>query len=333
MLEYPRHVSKAIAGFPMGDKPERTVPVYLPPGYSKSQNYPVVFFLAGFSAKGATYLTDDSAFGTPLPVRFDEAISERTLPAFIGVFPDCTSKLGHSQYVNSPAFGNYNDYLCDELTAFIDDSYATYKDPAYRVLVGHSSGGFGALITGMQRPDSFHWIGASAADGFFEHLMMTELAKTLIEIQRAGSIEKLITEILAKPTARNISGSQFSAILLLAMAPCYAPNVKNPPLYGDLFFDAQTGEIRQDVWEKYLAWDPIRMVDRYAGNLGKLKGIQLECGMQDEHALLFAHRQLSQKLKAQGIIHELVEYPGTHSGHHWRYEGRLERLLGRMLKG
>jgi enterochelin esterase-like enzyme len=332
MIEWVTHSSQAIKGFPMGDPHDRTFPVYLPPGYSTqaSAPYPVVFFLAGFSGKGSAYLADDSAYGVPLQNRFDQAIAGGSLRPFIGVFPDCTSKLGHSQYVNSPAFGKYMDYLCNELTAFIDEKYPTHRDGLHRILAGHSSGGYGALITGMQRPDAFHWLSVSAADSFFETNILPLLNGALIEINRAGGVQKFVDGVLAKPGPRNIGSREFEAMMTLAMAPCYSPNVKNPPLYGDLFFDLETGAIRPEVWGKYRTWDPINMMDRYVDNLKKLGFIQLECGLQDEHALQWGHRQIARKLAAHAIPHELNEYPGSHSGHHWRFESRLARLFEKM---
>lgn len=333
MIEWVTHTSRAIEGFPMGDPATRDFPVYLPPGFriQPSKPYPVVFFLAGFSGKGSTYLSDDSAFGVPLQKRFDKAVEAGNLPPFIGVFPDCTSKLGHSQYVNSPAFGNYMDYLCDELVPFIDEKYPTHRDPAFRVLAGHSSGGFGALVTAMIRPDAFHWIAASAADSFYAVSLLPNLNKVLMQLQRSGGIRAFIESVLAKPTARNIGGQEIETILTLAMAPCYAPNLENAPLYGDLYFDVETGAVRDAIWKKYLAWDPVHMVDRYAANLKKIRFILLECGMQDEHALQWGHRQIAQKLQAQGIAHAINEYSGGHSGHHWRFESRLKTLFDRML--
>ncbi len=331
MIETVTFSSQAIKGFPMGDPFERSFPLYLPPGYSKTAGpYPVVFFLAGFGGKGSGYLSDDSAFGISLQARFDAAISQKRLAPFIGVFPDCTSKLGHSQYMNSPAIGNYMDYVCDELTAFIDDTFPTFASPDKRVVVGHSSGGFGALIIGMLRPDAFRWISSSAGDGLYEFSVMHLLNNTLIELNAAGSISKFVSDMLAKPSSRQIGGRQFDAIMALALSACYAPNTGNPPHYGDLFFDLETGAIRPEIWEKYLAWDPVRMVDRHIDNLKRLRFIQLEAGLQDEHGLQWAHRQVALKLKAHGIAHEVVEYPGAHGGHHWRFEGRLQRLLERV---
>lgn len=332
MIEWLTFSSEAIKGFPMGDPHERTFPVYLPPNYDakNSEPYPVIFFLAGFSGKGATYLTDDSAFGTPLPARFDRAINAGTMRPFIGVFPDGTSKLGCSQYVNSSAFGNYMDYFCDELPKFIDSKFRTHGSRDFRAIAGHSSGGFGALVTGMMRPEAYSCILSSAGDSFYEVSLLRNITLSLIEIEKAGSVEKFVSSFLENENPKSLSSAQFETMLTIAMAPCYAPNVNHPPVYGDLFFELKTGTVIPEIWEKYMAWDPVRMVDRYAMNLQKLKYIRLESGAQDEHALQFGHRQIAKKLTAHGIGFEFEEYPGKHGGHHWRFEGRVRRILEAM---
>jgi enterochelin esterase-like enzyme len=324
--------SKKLKGFPMKDAHARTFPVYLPPGYSKKPKVPynVFFLLAGYSGKGSAYIADDSAFGVPLQARLDRAILDKKLPPCIVVFPDCTSKYGCSQYVNSPAFGHYMDYLCDELVPLIDEKYPTRRSRDHRAVAGHSSGGFGALVTGMLRPDAFGIVCSSAGDSFYEANVISQINTMMIELQKAGGIEKFIKGFLEADNRRSLSSGAFDCMMMLQLASCYAPNPKAPPLYGDLFFDLETGALIPEVWEKYLSWDPVRMVDRQAANLRKLKWILLEAGLQDEHALQWGHRQIAQKLKGLGVPHEVVEYPGGHGGHHWRFESRLIRMSQRM---
>lgn len=322
---------KALKGFPMGDPSLRRFPVYLPPGYSAKSELPVVYFLAGFSGKGAGYINESSAFDIGLPTRFDKAICENRLKPFIGVFPDGSSKLGCSQYVNSPALGNYMDYLCDELVPFIESKFGASSDPHKRFLVGHSSGGFGALVTAFLRPEVFKSICSSAGDGFYEINILPSVAYAVGEIAKAGGVEKFIQSFLAGPSTAYYSSNKFSTMLTLAMAPCYAPNLKAAPVYGDLFFDLHTGEIIPESWEKYLAWDPVRMVEKHAKNIQKLDFILLESGADDEHGLHLAHRQLAKKFQKLGVPHDIQEYPGKHGGHHWRFEDRLTRLLARPV--
>lgn len=317
---------RALRDFPMGDPSKRSFPVYLPPGFSASaKGLPTVYFLAGYGSRGASYLSDDSPFGVPFATRMDRAIEAKTLPPFVGVFPDCTSKLGHSQYLNSPSFGHYMDYLCDELVPLIEDTFG--GNPTRRVLTGHSSGGFGALATALLRPGVFQAVSASASDSFFEISLLPMVNKALIEIEKSGGVGPFVESILSKPTARNIGSREFEAILLLAMAACYAPQPGKAPLHGDLFFDVQTGAILPEIWQRYVAWDPVHLIEKHPTALRALSHLQLECGMQDEHGLQWGHRQFAAKLRTHGIAHELVEYPGGHSGHQWRFEGRLQRLF------
>lgn len=321
---------KALKGFPMNDRTERKFPVYLPPGYSEKERYPVAYLLAGFSGRGSLYIADDMAFGLPLIPRLDNAISTGAMKPLIIVFPDCSSKLGASQYLNSPVFGNYMDYLCDELVEFIDSKYPTLAHPNARIVAGHSSGGFGALITGFHRPDRFQFVCSSAGDSFFDFSFIKPLNITLIEVEKAGSVEKFVADFLKEPSPSGIAPDRFEAMLMLAMAPCFSPNPEAPPLYGDLFFDLKDGSIRPEVWERYLAWDPVRLVDRFSSNAKQLKYVLLECGKQDEHGLQFGHRQLAQKLSHHKVPHDVVEYPGKHGGHHWRFQDRLHRILEKM---
>jgi enterochelin esterase-like enzyme len=332
MIQHLKVISQAIKGFPMGDAHERDLPVYLPPTYKKNRKepYPVVFFLAGWGNKGSAYLSDDSAFGISLQARFDQAINDGRMQEFIGVFPDGTSKVGCSQYINSPAFGNYMDHLCDELTAIIDKEFHTHASADFRAIVGHSSGGFGALANGFMRPDAFKYLCSSAGDSFYELSLMPNLNNVMSELQKSGSLVRFVDEFLSHPSPKNLPRAKGEAMMTLSMAPCYAPNTGNAPLYGDLFFDIQTGKIIPEVWEKYLSWDPVRMVEKYLKNIQKLKFILLESGTQDEHGLQWGHRQLGEKLKAHGIPFSLNEYPGGHSGHHWRFETRVKTLLEKM---
>ncbi len=332
MIEWLTYSSKAIKDFPMGDPHERQFPVFLPPNYDpkRSDPYPVIFMLAGFGSRSAKYVWSDSAYSLSLPAKFTEAMSNKTLPEAIIVFPDGVSKLGCSQYVNSPATGHYMDYLCDELVELIDEKFHTHKLAQYRGVTGHSSGGFGALVIGMLRPDRFRSICSSAGDGFYELSLLPNLNTTIIEVEKRGGIKEFINWYLSQPNPDNLGYGAGLAMLTLAMAPCYAPNLKQDVILGDVFFDVKTGKLIDEVWQKYLNWDPVYMIDNNVDALKHLKWIHLEAGRADEFALHLAHRQIANKLDHLGIIYRLDEYEGGHSGHHWRFVKRLTMMLNAM---
>ena len=333
MIEWLKHSSDAINGFPMGDPHERRFPAYIPPKYDgkRSDPYPVIFFLAGWGGRSSKYLEDGSFFDKPLDLVFDEAIISKKIPPFIGVFPDGSSKLGCSQYVNSPATGNYMDYICDELTEFIDGRYNTHRDPGFRGITGHSSGGFGALLSGMMRSDRFQFICSSAGDSFFEVSLLTTIVPALNEIEKAGGVETFLAKVFETPGPSRAGRKKMEALLTISLAPCYAPDVTKGPVFGDLLFDLKTGNIVPEVFEKYRNFDPVHAIDRHLEPAQKLKFVHLECGLEDEYAAQWGHRQLAEKLKKYKIPHQLDEYPGGHSGHHWRFGDRVALMLEKMF--
>lgn len=318
----------------MGDPHERTFPVYLPPHYDakRSDPYPVIFLLAGYGSRSAELAWRESVFSPSLPTLFDKAIQAGNMAPAIVVFPDGSSKLGGSQYINSPVLGHYMDYICDELTSFIDNNFHTHCSPAFRGIAGHSSGGFGALVTGMLRPDVFQFICSAAGDAFYEVLYLPIIKFIINELDAAGGVNPFIDWFLNHPNPTTTGSKKFETMMMLAMAPCFAPNPNKPQLYGDLFFDLKTGAIIDEVWEKYLAWDPLRMIDKYATALQSLRWIRLEAGLQDEYALQWGHRQIAAKLAKMNIPYQLDEYPGGHSGHYWRFTKSLELMLNAMLQ-
>lgn len=319
--------STAIANNPMGNSHQRQLPVYLPPNYdaTRSQPYPVIFVLAGYADYSEKYLWQKNCFQPSLPEQLDHAIISGDCPDVIIAFPDGSTKLGGSQYINSPVNGNFMDYICDECVMAIDNTFHTYQDRDHRAIMGHSSGGFAALVTGMLRPDAFGSILSSAGDSFYEMLYLPCITNTINAIEQFGSITNFISTFLCHPNPG--ATGYFDAFMTLAMASCLAPNSKIDTIMGDVFFDINTGAIIEEVWQRYLAWDPLRMVAHHLDALASLNHIQLECGLQDPYGMQWGHRQIAAKLTTAGIDCELKEYPGKHGGHGWRHLERIKNLL------
>ncbi len=330
------HESELLRDNAMGDPHVRKVAVYLPPDYSsrRKEPYPVVFLLAGWGRQGANFFDGGGAFSQALQDRLDELITARQMPPVIVVGPDCSTRFGASQFVNSPATGNYMDYLSDELVDWVDRRFHTHRSRDYRGLVGHSSGGFGALVTGMMRSDRFGAICSSAGDSAYEFLYVFTLPAAIRVLAQAGGVEPFIHRFLASPNPLGLlDRDQVHTMMNLAMCSCFAPNVHVPLLHGDLYFDLETGELVADTWKRFLDWDPIRLLDRHVAELRSLRWIHLEAGTEDEYGLHLGHRRLSRKLQAHGVEHVIDEYPGGHGGHHHRMPDRIRRMVERMVAG
>jgi enterochelin esterase family protein len=319
--------SKAIAGFPMGDPAKRRMPLFLPNNYdaNRAEPYPVIAVLAGYGSHPEKFVYTSSVFDRPLARKLAAAMDDKSMPEALMVFPDCSSKLGGSQYINSPAFGNYMDFLCDEIIPAIDAQYHTHQDRNYRAITGHSSGGYGTMVTSMLRPDVFAHMASSAGDCFFEGLFMPLITPTLIAIKQTGSIEKFIELFLNDNTPGN--RGHFEAMMMLAMAPCFAPNVDQPVIYGDLFFDLENGTMADDIWQRYLAWDPVHMTPKYLDAWAQMKTIRLDCGRTDPYGMQWGQRQIADKLKQADIPVTLNEYSGGHNRQGPRAVERIKDLL------
>ena len=327
------HRSEVLKNNAWGDPHERKVHVYLPPSYSerRKEPYAVVFLLAGWSGRGAHYLADGGAFSPTLPDRLDQLIETKQMPPVIVVMPDGTSRLGASQYVNSPVNGAHMDYLCDELVEWVDERFHTHKSRYFRGVVGHSSGGFGALALGMMRSDRFGAICSSAGDCWYEHLYTHTIPLTISTIARAGGVGPFVDRYVQNPNPRFLLGDAATVTMLnLSMCCCYTPNVNVPHIKGDLWFDLDTGALIKDVFKRLLAWDPLHMLEHHVSELRSLQWIHLEAGDEDEWGLHLGHRQLSAKLQRHGIDHVIDEYPGKHGGHHYRMPERITRMLEHM---
>ena len=107
-------------------------------------------------------------FRRNFPELADELFASRESPPAILVYVDCWTSLGGSQFLDSPGTGRYHTYLCDEVVPFVDASYRTLTDAGHRGIAGKSSGGYGAMVTPMLRPDLFGGLVTHAGDALFE---------------------------------------------------------------------------------------------------------------------------------------------------------------------
>src|SRR5580658_7004956 len=93
----------------LGDLPERVVDVYVPAG----AGLPLLTDLVGFTAGGPVH-TNWSSFRENVPERLDRLIAEDRMAPVVVAFPDCFTRLGGNQYINSAAMGRWSDFLIDE---------------------------------------------------------------------------------------------------------------------------------------------------------------------------------------------------------------------------
>jgi hypothetical protein len=112
------------------------------------------------------------------------------------------------------------------------------------------------------------------------------------------------------------------------MAACYSANEDGSI---DLPFEPGTGRLRPDVWERWLAWDPVRMVERHAEALRGLRAIYVDSGTRDQFFLDLGAEAFRLELERIGVTDVFFElFDATHSAIEYRYPLALRYLAERL---
>ena len=172
--------SELLRGNPLGDPHERPLLVYVPPGYDDDpeRRYPSVYVIQGYTGQ-VTGWRNRSPFRQPFPETADAVFASGRAPAAIVVYVDAWTAYGGSQFVDSPGTGNYHSYLCNEVVPWVDARYRTVQRRDQRAIMGKSSGGFGAMITPMLRPDLFGALATHAGDTLYEYCYLREFGSVV----------------------------------------------------------------------------------------------------------------------------------------------------------
>lgn len=316
--------SQVLASNPLDDQVTRPVPVYLPPGYDDSdRRYPVIVMLTGYGGTGPLLL-NLRAWDESLPQQLDRLIGSGQMEPAIVVMPDCWTRYGGSQYLNSSALGCYEDYLIDEIVPFVDSQYRTLADRNHRGIVGKSSGGYGALVQAMHHPEVFGAAACHSGDMYFEFCYLGDIASLHAHLASYGGWPQLRDDLLnIRP--KNTKFYQTMGTLCYGMA--YAPDPALPDGFA-MPIEAETGALDETVWQRWLAHDPVRKIDKpeFQAALKSLKLLFVDVGERDEFNLQVGARVFTRKLASLGIPHEFEAFPDGHFNIHYRYDVSLPKL-------
>lgn len=309
--------SDVLAANPLGDPARRPLWVYRPPGVELDhpRRLPAIYVIQGYTGQLDMWLRRDP-FEPTVIERFDALFASGECPDALLVFVDAWTRFGGSQFVNSSSTGRYLDYLCDEVVAFVDGRYPTAPERERRGLTGKSSGGYGAMVVPMLRPDVFGALASHAGDALFEACyqpMFPAVARTLRD-EYDGSWEVFFERLGA---ADHIDPKLFGPLEAYGYAACYSPDPAAPGK-ALLPFDAD-GRLVEDVWAQWLEKDPVRMAPDRAEALRSMRTIYLDAGRRDDYHLDLGAQAFAAELEGLGVAHRLELFDGTHAGIAWRY--------------
>jgi hypothetical protein len=312
--------SEALRGNPLGDPHVRPVWVWTPPDADEGHaDLPAIYVLQGFTGQLEMWRNR-----VPFRPTFPELL-EREAPRCVVVLVDAFTSVGGSQYVDSPGTGLYHTYFCEEIVPFVDGRFDTN---GIRGVAGKSSGGYGAAVTAMLRPDLFSGFASHAGGGLFEVTIRPffRVAVRALRDRYEGSIARFRETLdgeapLAHPDDIHI-------LLQWGFAAAYSADddgtIRLP-------YDTMTAEVIPELWERWLEWDYPTLVPRHADALRELRAIYFDSGARDEWYVDLTMEWMRRRLHAVGVRDLHTElFDATHLAIEYRYPLGIRYLAARL---
>lgn len=312
--------SKVLSSNMLGDPTERIIDVYVPAGHD-GRGLPLLVDIVGFTAGGPAH-TNWKNFGENVPERLDRLIADGAMPPCVVAFPDCFTRLGGNQYINSAAIGRWADFLIEECVPFVEKTFACGGN-GKRGLFGKSSGGYGSIAHALLYPDFWAAAACHSGDMAFELCYLPEFPRLLRKLAKCdNSIKKWLEGFYAAPKTKD---DDIHDLMTLAMCATYDPD---PSAYWGVRLPVtfDTCEVIAERWANFLKWDPCVMVDTRGQGLKKLKALWIDCGDVDQYQLIYGARRLHRSLEKMGVPHVYEEFPDNHSSVDYRMDKSLPFL-------
>lgn len=299
--------SQELRGNAIGDTPDRTVTIHLPTSYDRepARRYPVVYLLHGATSDPKEWL-DGTYQGMDLGADLDRANAE-----YIVVMPLADNRFGGSFYVNSVAFGRWEDFVTRELVEFVDAKFRTLPTRQSRGLAGQSMGGFGALYLAGRHADTFGHVYAMSPCCL---ALVGDLARDSARWKQAphGWLQAMS---MAFDDGKGLDVSAGTAPLP--------------------FVAGSDGRVREvpviiEEWQGYM---PLDRLKHDPAPYRRLCSIGLDAGLQDQiPSVTLGATGFSRELDRVGIAHEFSLFTGTHTDHtRERFEKALIPFFARVL--
>lgn len=317
------HESAALRGNPLGDPTEREVLVLEPAQLDDGAPCPAVLVLAGFTGSGFGFLNRHWREEN-LVQRWARLMAQGAPPLRL-VLPDPLTRLGGGQYVDSPGTGRYAPWLVEELLPWFD---ALFPTGGRWGVLGRSSGGYGALVLPTLYPGVFTAAAAHSPDAAFEVSMTPDLPGAVETLRDAGGLGPWLMDFEARGGTKP---SDHAVLNLLALSCAWSPDPGATPLPCALPVDLDTGALRPEVFERWLAWDPVRLLPAKPAGVRALRGLWLDVGRKDEFRLQVGARLLRRALEPVGVSLRYEEHPGGHFKLNERLDASLP-WLARVLR-
>jgi len=302
---------------PLGDPSSRRVAVLGPDGAKNDEPMPLVIYLPGWGGSSE----DVIAQGGGWLAHTVDAMAHAGLALRIAVV-DGRSRYGGSQFLNSGATGDYADYVADEIAPAVETRYALAKEATFpRIIAGHSSGGYGALMLAISRHAQFAAVVALSPDSDFEVTHKPIVSQPSVRAITPEELDNVMT-----PGAKAQLPGDGLAHMVMGLCANYAPIAGKPGRF-EWLYDGR-GRFREEAWQRWLDLDPLHVVRKRAEAFAPAQRIYLDGAAHDEFGANIGARKIHDVLRGRKSPVTFYESPGHHSDH---LAERLVRGLGWVL--
>jgi len=309
---------------PLGDEAVREIHVYVPHGQD-GRGLPLLVDLVGFTAGGPAH-TNWRNFTENIPEQADRLIGAGEMPPAVIAFPDCFTRLGGNQYINSDGIGRWDDFLLSEAVPFVEQRFGC-GGAGRRGVFGKSSGGYGAMVQALLHPDFWSAAACHSGDMGFPLMYIPEFPTVLRAIAKEqNSIRHWLESFYAK---RKVKEQDIHILMMFAQCATFDPD-HEAFMHVRLPVDIETCEVIPERWNNWLAWDPLTMVEARSGGLKQLKLLFIDCGDIDQYNLVYGARRMHHALNRLGVPHLYEEFPDNHSSIDYRMDRSLPLLANAL---
>jgi S-formylglutathione hydrolase FrmB len=275
----------------------RNVRVYLPGNYYShpaNLHYPVIYYLHG-------WLGNHNAMSEMLTMYQGLMATGAIEPAIMVSADNWVEPFEGSLYSNSILWGNFEDFMTEDLINWVDATFRTIPHKRARAFIGQSMGAIGAFRLTLRHKDKFSAFAANGTPMNFD--LSIEKWKSSIKMENSGP----------PYTFSYAGGGSFTKIGFL-FSGAAAPNLNTPqthinPAIVEYMYD-ENCELIDTVYQKIKLLDVISLL--HQTTVEDSIGIIFCCGTNDEFLIYEANAAMVDTLDALGLPYEFYSHTGGH---------------------
>lgn len=266
--------------------------------YPANVHYPVIYYLHGWTQNQ----NEVSQMKTITSAYIQTGVIDPVI--IVAADNDC-SPFDGSFFMNSPLWGNYEDYNVEDVVAWMDENFRTIPERKGRAIMGNSMGGYGAFRYAVLHKDKFTAIAAHASIVSADKELFMDTCRSKIIAEQTQGPPYFYTYSISKP---------FTAGAFL-MSGAFSPDSNSSQTYINpqvvYFLFDEYGNYIDSVYQKWQQNSITNMIKTLTPD--DSTGILFACGINDEFMLYPSNLALADTLETLDLPFEFFSHTGGHS--------------------